>query len=63
MFIDDLDHQEKVHVERLLAKIGNIQARQDFREFSLTVEVLKALVHKEKLNERKKMALIELLIG
>jgi hypothetical protein len=62
MFIDELSHRERVHVEEILAKIRAAQARQDFREFHSIMEVLKALVDEENLNEREKMALIELLI-
>jgi len=63
VFIDELSHQERVRVEGLLARIRGIQARQDFTQFHSTTEFLKQLVDEEKLSEREKMALIELLLG
>ena len=62
MFIDDLDHQERIHVEQVLSQVRQVQAEQDPAEFHSTMDYLKQVVDGSKLNEREKMALIELLL-
>jgi hypothetical protein len=63
MLIDELNHRERVRVEGLLTSVRALQSRQQPQDFYPNLEQMKQLVDEEKLSEREKMALIELLIG